>query len=226
MKKVTSFSNFGNGDSILPPEVFRHKQKVAQTPELGATSYNNDYRSKEREGKINSINENETRCFEPTMKRCRSVKRCTSNSSASEFSDENYISSTSDYISEARSILDSLSDDEDLEDSSGMSSSSCSRDIPKRPCHRRMDSITSISSDTSSYTTSSSFSSIYMANPVFSCNSMMGYNNVNLDGETNTSITSCNVEGSGIICRREIQALDWSDSISSSGEIILQGLGK
>jgi len=204
MTSVNSLRNNGHENIVMPCKFVGRKRRIQST---GTIKFS---------GEIESIH------LENSAKSYRSINRCTSSSSAIEFSDKDSFSSTSTHVSMARSILDSLSDDEDEGDEIP-SSSFCSQGTSKLSCHRRLDSITLEASF--SNTTSTPLSLLFMAHPINSCDSMVGNNISNSTCESDTTTEACKLEGRGIICQHETQALDWSDSISQFGYIRCPDMG-
>lgn len=204
-------TTIGYENALSSCEVFRKKT----TP---LTSANVGFSSNQPHGEAISSSDRENRYCQHSVTRCRSFKRCASHFSASEFSDEDTVSSSSVHIATANSILNSLSDDEEEGDKS--TSSLRHHNSSKRPCHRRLRSTSSVSSAMSSNTTSSTSSTsslIYLANPIHSCESIRDYCDFNRDNCISTTLV--NSEEFQPTPQRETQTLDWSDSIFQSEEL-------
>lgn len=157
-----------------------------------------------KNNEANSTSENKNTSSESTITRCHSINRCMSHSSASEFSDNASLQFTSTSCPASRLTLDSLSDDEEDEEN-----------IPElsQSCIYRIGSVTSLSSEMSSNSTSSHVSSICMARPISSFDSMMENSIANSTYESVTSTIAFNIEEIHYVHRQQTQALDWSNSI-------------
>jgi len=216
MKQVST-ENTGYENALFSCEVSRKKTTPLTTANIGVSS-------NQPHGEAMSSSDRENRYCQHSVTRCRSFKRCASHFSASEFSDEDTVSSSSVHIATANSILNSLSDDEEEGDKS--SSSLRHHDSSKRLCHRRVRSTSSVSSAMSSNTTSSSSSLLYLANPIHSCESIRDDCDFNSKHDNCISTTLVNSEEFQPTPQRETQTLDWSDSIFQSEELTGQCTNK
>ena len=173
MKKVSSINSPTKENLFLSDGIFRSKNNIIEI----SNKMEND--------ETNSSSEKKNMSLESTINRCHSINRCISHSSASEFLDNTSHQFTSTSCPAPRLILNSLSDDEEDEEN-----------IPEfsQSCIYRIGSVTSLSSEMSSYSTSSHVSSLCMARPISSFDSMMENSIANSTYDSVTSTIAFNIE--------------------------------